>query len=343
MTQISRTNVVALVLLTGLPAASLVNGDSTTSATSPPSAPPIATDLALPEPTGPHPVGLTNLRIAQPIGPELTVTLWYPAIDDAGPDAMYVTPERSREIMASRLGEHATPEILSTTRTHATADAEPLDESLPLVVVLAGLNQHGTSMGGLALDLGSRGYAVATVDWSSATPQVANASTVLDDLLASTSIRIDSDQVAVVGHSAGGEAAALVVRTDPRFRAGISFDSTFPPDITADVATPFMMLDSPIYAYDNSSTNWLHLTGWRRWYIINGSTHSSFTDYQLLFEQLGLPGYEGATISGARASSIVRSYVAAFVDLHLRGVPQPLLEPPQFPDVIFRDPPQPAP
>ena len=300
----------------------------------------IETNTELPEPTGPLAVGMSNLRIPLPNDTEVGVALWYPTVDNTGRDAVYVTAEQSRELVAALLGSQTTtsPDILSTTHTHATADPEPLAADVPLVVALAGLNLPGTSMGGLALDLASHGYAVATVDW--ADDMTAAASAVLDELIRGDSIRIDPDKVAVIGHSYGGEAAARLVRADSRFVAGISFDSTFPPDITTDVEVPFMMLDTPIHANSAHSSNWQHLTGWRRWYIVQGSTHYTFTDYPVLFEQVGIMGFEGSTTARARESVVVRSYVGAFLDLHLLGTPEPLLDPPLFSEVIFQDPPQ---
>ena len=65
----------------------------------------------------------------------------------------------------------------------------------------------------------------------------------------------------------------------------------------------------------------------------------SFTDYPLLLEQLGVR-YFGEAIIGVRSAAIIRSFVAAFLDLHLLGVPQPLLDGPsaQFPEVSLQDP-----
>jgi len=331
--------VAAAAMALAMPAAVLA-GHSEPSASAGARSVPIETDLELPEPTGPLAVGMSNLRIPLPNDTEVGVALWYPAVDDTGRAAVYVTADQSRELVAALLGSQTTtsPDFLSTTDTHATADPEALAADMPLVVALAGLNLPGTSMGGLALDLASHGYAVATVDWTG--DMTAAASAVLDELIGGDSIRIDPDKVAVIGHSYGGEAAARVVRADRRFVAGISFDSTFPPDITTDVDAPFMMLDTPTHANDAHSSNWQHLTGWRRWYIVQGSTHYTFTDYPALFEQVGVTGFEGSTTPRARESVIVRSYVGAFLDLHLLGSPEPLLEPPVFPEVIFQDPPQ---
>lgn len=302
--------------------------------------------LTLAEPTGPLPVGITSVRMGEPPIDDLTVSLWYPAAERSGADAQYVTPEQSRAIMLAFAPVYGPPwDVLSTTRTHAITDAEPLDRELPLVVLLPGLTLPGSSFGGLAVDLASRGYAVAAIDHSvqgsgSTAVRAAEASLVVEELLRGDGVRIDADRIAAVGHSWGGEAVALALRSDPRFRAGVSFDTAFPP-LSGDVDRPFLMLDSPTYLGDAFSSNWRHLTGWRRWAIVGGSEHMSFTDYPLLLEQLGY-AYFGGSVTGVRSAEIIRSYVAAFLDLHLLGFPQGLLDGPsaQFPEVTFQDPDQ---
>ncbi|MEU6998746.1 hypothetical protein [Nonomuraea sp. NPDC046570] len=72
--------------------------------------------------------------------------------------------------------------------------------------------------------------------------------------------------------------------------------------------------------------DWEHLTGWKRWLVVAGAEHVSFTDTALLVEQLGI--YRNPGMSGARAVEITRSYARAFFDLHLRGKPQPSLDKP---------------
>lgn len=66
--------------------------------------------------------------------------------------------------------------------------------------------------------------------------------------------------------------------------------------------------------------DWELLTGWKRWLVVAGAVHASFTDLALLADQAGID-----TGSGARSLDITRAYVRAFFDQHLRGRPQPLL------------------
>jgi len=83
---------------------------------------------------------------------------------------------------------------------------------------------------------------------------------------------------------------------------------------------------------------WRYLTGWKRWLIVAGARHASFTDLGLLADQLGVD--TEASTSGARSLDITRAYVRAFFDQHLRGEPQTLLDQPspRYPEVTFCSP-----
>jgi hypothetical protein len=81
--------------------------------------------------------------------------------------------------------------------------------------------------------------------------------------------------------------------------------------------------------------DWEHLAGWKRWLVVAGAVHASFTDLALLAEQIGID--TGAGVSGARSLAITRAYVRAFFDQHLHGRPQTLLDQPspRYPEVTF--------
>lgn len=333
--------------------------------------------LALPEPTGPNAVGMTTLHLVDHGRPdpwvpqedrELMVSLFYPTEDGDGPRTEYVTPEESRLILESLRVTGVPGETLSTTRTHAVVDAQPPDRRLPLVVLSPGLSFPRSSLTGLAEDLASRGYAVAAVDHtyeaSAITfpdgriteclicetkpdgPTVArnratDVSFVLDELTRSG--RFAPDRIAMVGHSLGGAATARAVQEDPRIRAGVNMDGTFRPELTEDLDRPFLMLGAGEHgrpgADETWDASWPHLTGWARWLSVAGTAHSSFTDYSILAEQLGID-VGGESMTGARAARITRDYVAAFANLHLRERPQPLLDgpSPRYPEVRFENP-----
>jgi hypothetical protein len=84
--------------------------------------------------------------------------------------------------------------------------------------------------------------------------------------------------------------------------------------------------------------DWELLTGWKRWLVVAGAVHASFTDLALVADQAGLD--IGAGLSGARSLDITRAYVRAFFDQHLRARPQALLDQPspRYPEVTFCSP-----
>jgi len=84
--------------------------------------------------------------------------------------------------------------------------------------------------------------------------------------------------------------------------------------------------------------DWKLLTGWKRWLLVAGAIHASFTDLGLLADQIGID--TGAALPGARSVDITRAYVRAFLDQHLRSRPQALLDQPsaRYPEVTFCSP-----
>jgi hypothetical protein len=77
------------------------------------------------------------------------------------------------------------------------------------------------------------------------------------------------------------------------------------------------------------------MTGWKRWLVVAGTQHASFTDMALFADQLGIDF--GATTTGTRSTEITRRYNLAMFDLHLRHRPQPLLDGPSpgYPEVTI--------
>lgn len=158
---------------------------------------------------------------------------------------------------------------------------------------------------------------------------------------------IDASRVAAAGHSIGGSAAASVMLTDSRFDAGVNMDGGFQERIPAQGlgGRPFMMIGTddlhrPGGGDESWDEGWPRLGGWKRWLSVKGSGHFSFTDVPALGEQLGLPTDPDAPLSGERSTGITRAYVAAFMDLHLKGRQQPLLNGPAAdnPEVVFQRP-----
>jgi dienelactone hydrolase len=170
---------------------------------------------------------------------------------------------------------------------------------------------------------------------------------------------IDPSRMAMAGHSAGGAAAIAAMLADSRIRAGIDMDgATAAPIPDEGLARPFLFLGKQSNytpggggvvttprdwkllrgAVITWERDWELLVGWKRWLVVAGAVHASFTDLGLLADQIGLD--IGAGIPGARALDITRAYVRAFFDQHLRGKPQPLLDQPspRYPEVTFCSP-----
>lgn len=154
---------------------------------------------------------------------------------------------------------------------------------------------------------------------------------------------IDPSRIAMAGHSAGGSSTIQAMLADSRIRAGINLDgSTHVAIPDPGLSRPFMFVGNadsyvpgPTGPYRNWERDWLQLTGWKRWIMVTGTVHNSFTDLGVFADQLGVD--IGATIDATRALAITRTYVRAFADLHLRCMPQRLLAAPspRYPEVEF--------
>jgi dienelactone hydrolase len=161
---------------------------------------------------------------------------------------------------------------------------------------------------------------------------------------------IDPSRIAMAGHSAGGAAAITAMLADSRIRAGIDMDGATHARIPDDgLSRPFLFLGKQSNYTPGSGgdipgkpgpastweRDWKLLTGWKRWLLVAGAIHASFTDLGLLADQIGLD--TGAALPGARSLDITRAYVRAFFDQHLRSKPQALLDQPspRYPEVTF--------
>jgi dienelactone hydrolase len=154
---------------------------------------------------------------------------------------------------------------------------------------------------------------------------------------------IDPSRIAMAGHSAGGASTIPTMVNDSRVRAGIDLDGTTDSPVpSSGLSRPFLFLGKPATYTPGSGEaaatwerDWKQLKGWKRWLLMTGAEHTSFTDLGVLTDQLGID--DGADIPGVRAAEITRKYVAAFFDLHLLKKPQPLLDKPsaRYPEIKF--------
>ncbi|MEU4573163.1 alpha/beta hydrolase [Nonomuraea sp. NPDC023979] len=157
---------------------------------------------------------------------------------------------------------------------------------------------------------------------------------------------IDTSRIAMSGQSVGGASALAALAADRRLRAGIDVDGSVETVLPkAGLSRPFLLLGKPATftpGQPGSAASWERvwagLHGWKRWLLVTGAAHTSFTDLGVLADQIGFD--DGSDISGVRALAITRQYVAAFFDQHLRKKPQPLLDKPSasYPEVTFCTP-----
>ncbi|MGW2476127.1 alpha/beta hydrolase family protein [Streptomyces sp. NPDC001665] len=158
---------------------------------------------------------------------------------------------------------------------------------------------------------------------------------------------IDRRRIGMAGHSIGGNSAASTMAADRRVRAGVNMDGTFYDPVPAAGlrGRPFMMLGTEVDhasggTFDTTwDRDWARLDGWKRWLTVAGAGHFTFTDLPLLGAELGIND-PSAPLPAGRSGDITRDYVAAFFDLHLKGVPQRLLDGPTpgNPEVVFQAP-----
>ncbi|MET9518478.1 alpha/beta hydrolase [Streptomyces sp. NPDC002994] len=266
---------------------------------------------------------------------------------------------------------------LSATRTHARDNARPTPGKFPLLVLSPGFGLSRMTMTSLAEELASRGYVVASVDHAyesyatefpgkgvlpctactligpdRPTSEVAqgrarDVSFVLDTLTGPARAwpyarMINAKRIGMAGHSVGGNGASQAMVTDRRIRAGANVDGGFHapiPQAGLD-GRPFMLFGNgnPQDPGEwNWETNWPRLDGWKRWIQVTGSHHFSFIDLPALADQVPDATIPPGAPSGKRSAEITRDYVTAFFDLHLKKIPQPLLDgpTPANPEVVF--------
>ncbi|RYP23414.1 hypothetical protein DL765_001119 [Monosporascus sp. GIB2] len=243
----------------------------------------------------------------------------------------------------------------------------------PLVVFSPGLGNTRLLYSAIAQQLSSTGYIVVTVDHpydagivtfpDNSTILAANITTdaqivddlnvrvrdvsfVLDQLHRSSIISklipgltcgLDTSKVGIYGHSLGGATAAEAMLSDSRLTGGVNIDGTFFGSvINRGLDKPFMIM---AHEGKNLTTDatwgalWPNLKGFKRGFMLSGSTHGTFTDLAEVANLIGLreefPTQVAAllgSIDGERALRIIATYTSRFFDFVLKGKKSELLD-----------------
>ena len=140
----------------------------------------------------------------------------------------------------------------------------------------------------------------------------------------------NAPKMAVIGHSLGGATATSAMMSMPSLKGGVNLDgSMFGPVLKTGFNGPFMLMghENKTQETDPSwKAIWPNLTGWKKEFEVKHSAHYSFSDLPLVISALGLDGKLPAqvgellgSIEGRRMTGLTTTYVAAFLDMVLKG------------------------
>lgn len=189
-------------------------------------------------------------------------------------------------------------------------------------------------------------------DWLVQTPgsEAARASVDLADrgAVRAALAQLDPTRIAALGHSFGGSAAVRADAESHTIGASANLDGAFVGDAASFGARArSLVLLSPEHpAFDSSIDDFFSAAGADcRALTIADMGHANFGDTGWLYSNvlaeypdLTAEGYQLGPIPQVRAHAIVTTYLRAFFDDALDGVPSPLLDGPSadFPEVVFR-------
>ncbi len=301
---------------------------------------------------------------------ELMVRLWYPASAavECAP-ANYTTP--AMWIYFQQLAGVTLPEV----KTNSCQDANVAAGAHPVVVFEPGYTGTFTDYTFLFEDLASRGYVVVALNHTNeatatefpdgrfvksvfgshlgtqlrADPEAyANSVLVrLADLrflltqleVLNTTVRgpfsgkLDMNRIGLAGHSLGGLTALMGTKMDSRFKVGIVIDGVWAEHQSAITDTPLLMMITGRQQWSVDECNlWASLRGPRLALKLPGIDHLAPSDAIWVIKGWANTGKLGAE----KTVTVLRDYVAAFLDENLRGQPRTSLlnqESPDFPDV----------
>jgi predicted dienelactone hydrolase len=302
---------------------------------------------------------------------ELMVRFWYPTgVTSVCKPAEYTSPavwSYFSELMGVPL-----PEV----KTNSCEGAIVASGAHPVVVFTPGYTGTFTDYTFLFEDLASRGYVVATLNHtheatatefpdgrmvesifgshlgttlrtdeeaytSSVIARLGDLKSVLKELgrlnrsaKGPFSGRFDVSRVALAGHSLGGLTALIGVEREIRFRAVISIDPASPERVTKTMETPILLIMTGSGQWSVEECGlWSNLRGPRLALKLPGVDHLAPSD------AIWLAGgaIKTGQMSPEKTMGVLRSYISAFLDAHLRGQPADALlskQSPDFADVI---------
>lgn len=302
---------------------------------------------------------------------ELMMRFWYPTgvTNDCKP-AEYTSPAVWSYF--SQLMGVPLPEV----KTNSCEDASVASGAHPVVVFTPGYTGTFTDYTFLFEDLASRGYVVAALNHtneatvtefpdgrmvesifgshlgttlrtdeeaytSSVIARLGDLKSVLKELDHLNGIakgpfsgRLDLSRVALAGHSLGGLTALMGGEREIRFRTVISIDPASPERVTKATETPILLVMTGSGQWsEEECALWSNLRGPRLALKLPGVDHLAPSDAIWLARGAIKTG----KMSPEKLMDVLRSYIAAFLDAHLRGQPADALlsrQSPDFADVV---------
>jgi dienelactone hydrolase len=290
---------------------------------------------------------------------ELLVRFWYPASLAEGCKPAEYTSPRVWSYFSELIGVP-----LPVVTTNSCVDAPVADGQHPIVVFTHGYTGTFTDYTFLFEDLASRGYVVASVDHTyeatavefpdgrfvESIPGSHFGNTLGNDaseLAFAVSVRLDDlkfvvnelkrlneeaaspfagklelSRIALAGHSLGGVTAILGAETETSIKAGIILDGVVPETPVKPLAAAVLLLAAGREQWSDGELQlWNQLHGFRFAVNLRGIEHLTPTDLVWLAKGAIKTG----TMGPDKTIAAIRDYVAAFLDVSLRGEPASLL------------------
>ena len=325
----------------------------------------------LPRPEGTHPVGYwrTTHAVNRDSSRILLLEVWYPAASPGATFKPYASLPVANAL-ASQLDLRAGWE--QPVMTHAIEGAGVLPGSHPVVIFSHGLSWPMTLYQALTEDLASRGYVViginhpggAVIDYGSGrilpfaplpdAPSDSSRNAALARLTALWAVdinavlaqlpawahgtttplagRLDLTRVALMGHSLGASASALLT-SDKRVRTVIALEGVLrdTAQVTLTVGAPFLHMIGGYNRLELENRSYRPAAGAPVYQVIvQGTGHAYFSDLMAIYKStadsawLSRHRYE---VEPIRVIQITRDYAAAFLARYLFEQDSSLLHP----------------